>query len=224
MFSQWEEALRIVTRSKALCRIFFLQSWSQNMQYVYMWQNQHGISFPLFYFGRRHRCQWVRIIKSPIFFHVHYDVIKWNHFPRYSPFVMGIPQWPMDPPHKGTVTQIFYVFFLLSVQTNCWTNNRLVGNSRYFTSTWCASLALGQSYDYHYGDVIMSVIASQITSFTIVYSSVYSGADQRKHQSFASLAFVRGIHRRPVNSPHKGPVTRKMFPFDDAIMIPMVMS
>ena len=44
------------------------------------------------------------------------------------------------------------------------------------------------------------------------------GADQRKHQSSASLAFVRGIHRRPVNSPHKGPVTRKMFPFDDVIM------
>ena len=43
-------------------------------------------------------------------------------------------------------------------------------------------------------------------------------AHQRKHQSSASLAFVRGIHRRPVNSPHKWPVTRKMFPFDDVIM------
>ena len=61
-------------------------------------------------------------------------------------------------------------------------------------------------------------IASQITSLTIVHSSVYSDADQGKHQSSASLAFVRGIHRRPVNSPHKGPVTRKMFPFDDAVM------
>ena len=50
------------------------------------------------------------------------------------------------------------------------------------------------------------------------YSLVYSDADQKKHQSFASLAFVRGIHRGPVNSPHKGPVTRKMFPFDDVIM------
>ena len=47
---------------------------------------------------------------------------------------------------------------------------------------------------------------------------VYSAADQRKHQSSASLAFVWGIHRRPVNSPHKWPVTRKMFPFDDVIM------
>ena len=64
----------------------------------------------------------------------------------------------------------------------------------------------------------MSTMASQITSLTIVYSTVYLGADQWKHQSSASLAFVRGIHRWPVNSPHKGPVTRKMFPFDDVIM------
>ena len=46
----------------------------------------------------------------------------------------------------------------------------------------------------HYGDVIMGAIASQITSLTIVYSTVYWDADQRKHQSSASLAFVRGIH------------------------------
>ena len=70
----------------------------------------------------------------------------------------------------------------------------------------------------HYNDGIMGAMASQITSLTIVYSIVYLGADQRKHQSSASLAFVRGIHRWPVNSPHKGPVTRKMFPFDDVNM------
>ena len=70
----------------------------------------------------------------------------------------------------------------------------------------------------HYTDVIMGAIASQITNLTIVYSTVYSDADQRKHHSSASLAFVWGIHRGPVNSPHKWPVTRKMFPFDDVIM------
>ena len=64
----------------------------------------------------------------------------------------------------------------------------------------------------------MGTVAFQITSLTIVYSRVYSDADQRKHQSSASLAFVWGIHRRPVNSPHKWPVTRKMFPFDDVII------
>ena len=55
----------------------------------------------------------------------------------------------------------------------------------------------------HYNDVIMSTIASHITSLMIVYSIVYSDADQRKHQSSASLALVRGIHRGPVNSPRK---------------------
>ena len=57
----------------------------------------------------------------------------------------------------------------------------------------------------------MGAIASQITSLAIVYSTVYSGAAQRKHESSAPLAPVRGIHRRPVNSPHKWPVTRKSF-------------
>ena len=81
----------------------------------------------------------------------------------------------------------------------------------------------------HYSDVIMSPMASQNTSLTSVCSTVYSVADQRKHQSSAvadqrkhqssaPLAFVKGIHRSPVNSPHKGPVTRKMFPFDDVVM------
>ena len=67
----------------------------------------------------------------------------------------------------------------------------------------------------HYCDVIMGTMASQITSLTIVYSTVYSDADQWKNQSSASLTFVLGIHRGPVNSHHKWPVTRKMFPFDD---------
>ena len=69
-----------------------------------------------------------------------------------------------------------------------------------------------------YSNVIMGVMAAQITSLTIVYSTVYSGADQRKLHSSVSLAFVRGIHRWPVDSPHKWPVTRKMFQFDDVIM------
>ena len=63
----------------------------------------------------------------------------------------------------------------------------------------------------HYCDVIMGAMTSKITSLTIVYSTIHSGGDQRKHQSSALLAFVRGIHRWPVNSPHKWPVTRKMF-------------
>ena len=107
----------------------------------------------------------------------HDDVIKWKHFPRYWPFVRGIYQSPVNPPHIGQ---------------------------------WRGALS--------YNDVIMGTIASQITNLTIVYSIIYSDTDQRKHQSSASLAFVWGIHRGPVNSPHKWPVTRKMFPFDDVIM------
>ena len=57
-------------------------------------------------------------------------------------------------------------------------------------------------------------MASQITSLTIVQTLT----DERKQQSSASLAFVRGIHQWPMNSPHKWPVTRKMFLFDDVIM------
>ena len=66
----------------------------------------------------------------------------------------------------------------------------------------------------YYSDVRMSEMATQITSVSIISSTVCSGA----HQSSASLAFVRGIHRSPVDSPHKEPVTRKTFPFDDVIM------
>ena len=62
----------------------------------------------------------------------------------------------------------------------------------------------------HYNDVIMSVIGSQLTGVSIVYPTVCSGADQTKHKK--------------VKSPHKGPVTWNMLPFDDVIMIIMVYS
>ena len=80
-----------------------------------------------------------------------------------------------------------------------------------YLTGWIASL--------HYSDVMVGAIASHITCLTIVYSTVYSGEDQRKHKSSASLAFVPGIHRSPVNSWHKWPVRRKMLPFDDVIMM-----
>ena len=56
-------------------------------------------------------------------------------------------------------------------------------------------LRMARQVIYHYTDVMITTVASQITSLTAVYSIVYSGADQRKHQSSAWLAFVRGIHR-----------------------------
>ena len=96
----------------------------------------------------------------------------------------------------------------------CWTVSNIVSFQEAIYREWM----LHRNLIGHYSDVIMGAIASQITSLTIVYSTVCPGADQRKYQSSASLAFVRGIHRRPVNSPHKGPVTRKMFSLDDVIM------
>ena len=90
---------------------------------------------------------------------------------------------------------------------------RLIVRSRYVLGNWV-----------HYSDVIMSAMASQITSVTIIYTIVCSGADRRKHQSSAALAFVRGIQRSAVNSPHKGPVTRKRFPFDDVVMSIIIVS
>ena len=70
----------------------------------------------------------------------------------------------------------------------------------------------------HYSDVVMGALMCRSSSLTTVYSTIYSSADQRKYQSSASLTFVMGIHRSPVNSPHKWPVSRKMFPLDDVIM------
>ena len=88
---------------------------------------------------------------------------------------------------------------------------------------WCYCVFIGNVLAWiHYNIVIIGALASQIPSLTIVYSTVYSGADQRKRQCSASLAFVRGIHRWPVNSPHKRPVTRKMFLFDDVIIVGII--
>ena len=71
----------------------------------------------------------------------------------------------------------------------------------------------------HYTDVIMGAVVSKLTSLMIVYLTVYSSGDQRLHQSSASLAFVGGTHRWPQTSPHTGPVTQKILPFVDVIMI-----
>ena len=87
--------------------------------------------------------------------------------------------------------------------------------------TWCSNMYMSQRHIYtiitvcmHYSDVIIGEMASRITSLTIAISTVHLGANQRKHQRSASLAFVRGTHRWPENSSQKWPVTRKMFPYD----------
>ena len=110
------------------------------------------------------------------------------------------------------VRHAWFLFHLQPQELRVWTS--WTGMTRWNAEAKCRHLI-----GLHYDDVIMGAVASQLTSLTIVYSTVYSGAHQRKHQSSASLAFVWGIHRGPVNSPHKWPVTRKMFPFGDVIMV-----
>ena len=72
---------------------------------------------------------------------------------------------------------------------------------------------------YNNCDAIIRAMESQITVISIVCSIACSGRDQRKHQSSALLTFVKGIYRWPVDSPHTGPVTRKIFPINDAVII-----
>ena len=83
----------------------------------------------------------------------------------------------------------------------------------------------------HYSAVIMNAMSYQITSVSSIYSTVCSGVDESKHQSFALLALLweeftddQWIPRWPVNSPHKEQVTRKMLPFDEFIMITYVIA
>ena len=103
---------------------------------------------------------------------------------------------------------MLYVF-LLTREIAKWSQGKLL--IWYHLHFWVQTTSPGAL---QYCDVTMGAMASQITSLTIVYSR----ADQRKHESSASLAFVRGILRWPENSPHKWPATRKRFPFDDVIM------
>ena len=70
----------------------------------------------------------------------------------------------------------------------------------------------------HYSDMITRAMASQITGFSLLCSNVCSGADQREHANSASLAYVKGNQRWPLDSLHKGPVTEKIFPFHEGIM------
>ena len=109
-----------------------------------------------------------------------------------------------------------YDISVIAREAVSWKSASVSDNSSRSRSELCVFV---HEWAFHYSDVMMSARASHITGVSIVYSTVCSGADQGKYQSSASLTFVRGIHRWPVNSPHKGLVTRKVFPFDDVIMI-----
>ena len=115
-----------------------------------------------------------------------FDIKTWNF--KYQEFCIQLDYKEVDVWNTTAWRRCLDLLTLVQIMINCWA---------------------------HYRDVIIAAMASQIISFTIIYSTVYSGKDQRKHISSALLAFVRGFHRWPVNSAHKWPVTRQMFPFDD---------
>ena len=114
------------------------------------------------------------------------------------------PTWVLsapDGPHVGPMNLAFRDLLCLA-----WSWLETDSSSNFFI------------YIVHYNDVIMGMMASQITSLAIIYSTVYSGADQGNIKAPHYWPFVWGIHGSPVNSPHKWPVMWKMFPFDDVIM------
>ena len=142
---------------------------------------------------------------------------------------------PVNSPHKGQWSGAL-MFSLICAWINDWVNNREAGDLRRHRghydvivmeataevrtcmSCYIPHMIMDVITCPHDSDVIMGAMASQINGLSIAYLTVCSDTDQRKHQSCASLAFQRGIHRWPVNSPHTGPVTQEMFPFDDVIM------
>ena len=105
----------------------------------------------------------------------------------------GIHRWPVDSPNKGSVTWKLLPFndviMVYSEPQRIYTRFRLCWALLCCGTSGCTGIFLNFSTD-HYNDVILSRMASQITGLTIMYPTVYSGADQRKYQGSASLAFV----------------------------------
>ena len=141
----------------------------------------------------------------------------------------GKPPSPADSPHKGQWRgALMFLWSSLEQSIEHAVETRVILDAIPLIMTsllWvlvilCQGIAytfrrtryyLKIEYAFYYDDVIMSVMASQTTSLAIDYSVVYSGTGERKHLNSASPPFVRGIHRLPVNSPHRRRVTRKCF-------------
>ena len=144
---------------------------------------------------------------------VHDNIIKWKHFPRYCPFVRGIHRSSLNSNHKGQWRgALIFSFFLIQTETSwifLWTHKRKFVENKFNLHDNASSYI--HLSGCHYNDFIMTTMASQITSRTVVYSTVYSDADQRKHQSSVSLAFVWGIHRDRWIPRTKGQLRGKCF-------------
>ena len=128
-----------------------------------------------------------------------------------QPFIPKIPMSNILNPHNfckniSAALLVLKVPLLINWRNRYWSNRCLIMQNRNIRD-------IKQQYDapFHYCDAIMGTIVSEITSLTIVYKTVYSDADQSKHQSSASLAFVWGIHRDRWIPRTKGQLRGKCF-------------
>ena len=148
--------------------------------------------------------------------------VTWNFHHIWIVVEKSLVKWAPAPLRATTPNQCWTSSQWDSLETPCQSNFSRNSNSFVKKCIWKVSSAklrpLCSGFNSHYSDVIMSAMVSQITGVYINCTTICSGPDQRKHQSSASLDFVRGIHLWTVDSPHKWPVTGEMFPFDDVIM------
>ena len=121
------------------------------------------------------------------------------------------------------------LLFSSLVSVSCALHLALLYNSSHITTQPLKTMSESDrevckvAFSCYNSDIIMSAMTSQIAGVSIVCSTICSGAHQKKnkHRSSTSLTVVRGIHRCPMDSPYKGPVTRKMLLFDDVVMLLM---
>ena len=157
----------------------------------------------------------------------------WCTWTETPPLILCAGNSPVtgEFPAQRPVTRSFDVFFDLR-QNKClskqwwgwWFESpsrplwRHCNDTRYPSCTWCQGCNKSDNSPVHYSDVIMARWRLKSPASRFFYSTAYSGADQRNIR--APRHWPLCGDRWPVNSPHKWPVTRKMFPFDDVIIFP----
>ena len=132
-----------------------------------------------------------------------YDLLWFVNFPISSRFT-SMALWPVR----------LYIHGMIGVNLARIYNKTMKNR----TSTYHGDLPYCSEY-LHHSSVIMSMVVAQITGVSIVCSNVYS-ATSKKISKLGIIGLCEGIHRWPVDSAHKGVITRKMFPFDDVILVP----
>ena len=181
------------------------------------------------------------LVTGPLWGFYHDDVIKWKHFPRYRPFVRGIHRSPVNSPHKGQWRRAL-MFSLICPWINGWVNNREAGDLRRHRAHYDVVVMcfLWSASEQTAKQTIEKLMIWDVMPLIMTLLSLHwrhndhdSVSNHQPRGCLLNLLFRRkykktsklrvtglcvGNSPGPVNSPHKGPVTRKMFPFDDVIM------